>query len=121
MKSVALGLRPRSSGKQCFHGKRVEFLCDLNGKLLLLSGNFVVSSDQSHSPEIHYTGRLDPRDLPLSEYVFRLNTSHLDSVVPTKDRSARAEYFMEQPVQARLSLTKDFARRAESLVAVELD
>ena len=121
MKSVALGLRPRTSGKQCFHGKRVEFLCDLNGKLLLLSGTFVVSSDQSQSPEIYYTGRLDPRDLPLSEYVFRLSTSHLDSVVPTKDPLARAEYFMEQPVQARLSFTKGCARTAESLVAVDLD
>jgi hypothetical protein len=120
MKAVVMGLRPRPAGKESFHGKRVEFLCDLNGKLLLLTGKFVVPSEQTRRMEIHYTGRIDPRDLPLSEYVFRLSATHLSSVVPTKDASARAEYFMEKPLQCRLSLTKSLAQD-ESLVAFSTD
>ncbi len=111
-----MGLRPRPMVKQRFHGKRVEFLCDLNGKLLLLTGQFVLTSEQSQHLEIHYTGRINPRDLPLSEYVFRLKATHLSSVVATKDPSARADYFMENPLQLRPSLTKGLAQD-ESLVA----
>jgi hypothetical protein len=115
-----MGSRPRLAGKECFPGKRVEFLCDLNGKLLLLTGTFVAPSEQSGRPEIHYTGRIDPRDLPLSEYVFQLSATHLSSVVPTKDPSARAEYFMEKPLQLRSSLTKGLAQD-EPLVAMSTD
>jgi hypothetical protein len=65
--------------------------------------------------EIHYTGQIDPPDLPLSDYVFRLSATHLSSVVRTKDASARAEYFMEMPLQRRC-LVQD-----ESLVALSTD
>jgi len=120
MKSVAMGLRARPMVKQSFHGKRVEFLCDLNGKLLLLTGQFVLTSEQSQHLEIHYTGRINPRDLPLSEYVFRLSATHLSSVVATKDPSARANYFMEKPLQLRLNLSQGLAQD-ESLVAFSSD
>jgi len=106
--------------KQSFHGKRVEFLCELNGKLLLLAGQFILTSEQGQHLEIHYTGRINPRDLPLSEYVFRLSATHLSSVVATKDPSARADYFMEKPLQLRPSLTKGWAQD-ESLVALSSD
>src|SRR5258708_40003722 len=107
MKSVVPGSRTVSAGLKTYDGKPVEFLCDLSGKLLLLTGEFVLRTENSRqSLEIHHTGRLSPVDLPLSDYVFGLSDPHVRSLIPARAPTARADYFMEKPLPLRDCMTR---------------
>jgi hypothetical protein len=81
-----------------YDGKTVEFLYDLDGRLLLLTGHFVVRLRPQ--PDIRYTGRLNPHDPPGSDYWFHLSEAHLRSTVPAKPGS-QVDYLMEKPLLAR--------------------
>jgi hypothetical protein len=82
-------------------GKWVEFLFDLEGRLLLLTGEFVRRPGQSvDSMDILYTGRLAPIDPPASQYLFHLSKSHLRSAAPSTRMGSKADFVMEKPVQA---------------------
>jgi hypothetical protein len=82
-------------------GKWVEFLLELEGRLLLLTGEFVRHSDRPlESLDILYTGRLAPIDPPASQYLFHLSKSHLRSTVPSTRTGSKADFVMEKPVLA---------------------
>ena len=97
MNSAAAASLAKLSGKTCYQGKSVEFLCEANGRLLLLTGTFF-TAPETRDLEIHYTGRIQAHHLPLTQYVFRLSTAHLHAVVKTKEGSG-AEYFLERPIR----------------------
>ena len=82
-------------------GKWVEFLFDLEGRLLLLTGEFVRHSGQRiELIDILYTGRLAPIDPPATQYLFHLSKSHLRSTAPSTRRGSKADFVMEKPVLA---------------------
>ena len=63
-------LQPDHNGEK-YERKTVEFIYDLGGQLLLLTGQIVVnSSPEFECVNIQYTGRLDRHDLPCTDYVF---------------------------------------------------
>jgi hypothetical protein len=91
-----LGLDPPG-----LEGKWVEFLFEVEGKLLLLTGEFVRHSDRpTDSMDILYTGRLAPIDPPASQYRFHLSKSHLGSTAPAMRTGSKADFVMEKPVFA---------------------
>ena len=82
-------------------GKWVEFLFDLEGRLLLLTGKFVRRPGQAtESMDILYTGRVAPIDPPASQYLFHLSKSHLRSTVPSTRMGSKADFVMEKPLLA---------------------
>jgi hypothetical protein len=85
-----------------YDGKTVEFLYDLGGKLLLLTGRFVADlTSDLRSLDIHYNGRLDPHDPPFSDYCFHLSEAHLRSTVPATKPGSQVDFLMETPLPAR--------------------
>lgn len=91
-----LRLQPDHISDQ-FDGKTVEFICDLGGNLLLLTGQFAVRISQEFSGvDIHYSGRLDPLDPPHSHYVFHLSQAHLRSTIPARKPGSMVDYLMEK-------------------------
>jgi hypothetical protein len=82
-----------------FDGKTVEFLFDREGKLQLLTGEFVVHATRgAQYVEVHYTGRLDPNDSPFSDYLFRLSPAHLRSAFATTRPGSQVDFLMEKPL-----------------------
>jgi hypothetical protein len=79
--------------------RTVEFLCDLGSELLLLTGRFVVGVVRGlEHVDIHYKGRLDPRDPPCSDYCFHLSEAHLRSTVPATRPGSQVDFLMEKPL-----------------------
>jgi hypothetical protein len=102
MKSVSSGPRTVSAEVKSYEGKTVEFLCELSGKLLLLTGEFVLRRENSRDYlEVHHTGRLSPSHLPLSDYVFEPSAPHVRSLIPARGSPTRPDYFMEKPLRLR--------------------
>jgi hypothetical protein len=95
-------LQPDHNGEK-YEQKTVEFIYDLGGQLLLLTGQIVVnSSPKSECVNIHYTGRLDRHDLPCTDYVFHVSQAHLGSMVPARTPGSRADFLMERPLGSRV-------------------
>jgi hypothetical protein len=85
-----------------YDGKTVEFLCELGGRLMLLTGEFVLRTELGRERlEIHYTGRLSPGDPPLSDYAFKLSDPHMRSLAPARNSSADTDYLLEKPLRLR--------------------
>ena len=88
--------------REKYAGKTVEFIYDLGGKLLLLTGQLVVHNwPEFESVDIHYTDRLVPLDLPCTHYIFHLSQAHLRSVVPARKPGSRADFLMEKALSPR--------------------
>jgi hypothetical protein len=85
-----------------YDGKTVEFIFDLDGRLLLLTGQFVTYYGREFEcVDIHYAGRLDPQDPPYAYYVFHLSRAHLRSTVAASKPGATVDFLMERPLVAR--------------------
>ena len=111
-KSFRLELN-RNCGR--YDGKSVEFIYDLDGNLLLLTGQFGVHiTPEFGCLDIHYTGRLHPFDPPCSEYVFHLSQAHLKSTVAATKPGSKADFLMERPLLACECVKSDFADRIAS-------
>ena len=95
-------LQPDNNGEK-YERKTVEFIYDLGGKLLLLTGKIVViSSPEFEFVNIHYTGRLDRQDLACTDYVFHVSQAHLGSMVPARKPGSRADFLTERPLGSRV-------------------
>ena len=82
-----------------YDGKMVEFIYDRDGKLMVLTGRFVTHlSAEFELVDIHYAGRLDPRDPPYVYYVFHISRGHLRSTAPAGRAGSRADFLMEKPL-----------------------
>jgi len=82
-----------------YDGKTVEFLFDLDGRLVLLSGEFVTHvTHEFECVDIHYTGRLDPHDPPYAYYVFHVSRAHLRSLVAANRPGSKVDFLMERPL-----------------------
>jgi hypothetical protein len=87
--------------RMLYDGKTVEFLYDLGGKLLLLTGRFMVRlANQLHQIEIQYTGRLHPHDPPCSDYRFQVSEPHLRSTVAATKPGSPVEFVIETPLRS---------------------
>jgi hypothetical protein len=96
-----------------YDGKTVEFLCEQDGKLLLLTGRFVARITRGGERlEIHFTGRLEASDSPDTSYIFQVLQPHLRSLVPATRRSADADFFMEKPLNASTLVSRFPANRS---------
>jgi hypothetical protein len=85
-----------------YDGKNVEFLYELEGKLLLLTGELVVHlTPDSERVHIHYPGRLDPHDPPGTEYFFRLSQAHLRSLTSTTASHWPIDYLMDRALHPK--------------------
>jgi hypothetical protein len=89
-----------------YDGKTVEFILDLDGKLLLLTGRFITHAEpEFECVDIHYAGRIAPYDPPYGCYVFHLSKAHLRSTVATdQSGSNKADFLMERPLVPRESV-----------------
>jgi hypothetical protein len=92
-----------------YEGKTVEFIYDLDGKLVLLIGRFMTRIRLGlECLDIHYTGRLDPHDKPQTSYVFQLSRAHLRSTVPADKPGSTVDFLMERPLLARECMKSAF-------------
>jgi hypothetical protein len=92
-----------------YDGKTVEFIFDLDGKLVLLTGQFVTDvGPEFECVDVHYAGRLDPHDPPYAYYVFHLSRAHLRSTVPASKPGSKVDFLMERPLVACECLRSDF-------------
>lgn len=91
---------PSQFPPETYVGKTVEFLFEVNGRLLLLTGEFAAITGAAEAVCIHYTGRLHANDHPASEYLFQLTQAHLRSTRPATRPAARVDFLMEQPLIA---------------------
>ena len=81
-------------------GKSVEFLCEVEGRLLLLTGRFFcLGNPDRESVVVRYTGRLGHRDAASSDYVFPVSSFHLRSTIPATRAGAFADFLMERPLK----------------------
>ena len=85
-----------------YDGKTVEFLFDLDQKLLVLAGQFVVhATPESECVDIHYAGRLDPHDPPYTSYTFHLSQAHVSSTVRANKPGSKVDFLIERPLWSR--------------------
>ena len=81
-------------------GKSVEFLCEVEGRLLLLTGHFLcLGNPGRESVVVRYTGRLGRIDGASSDYVFPVSSFHLRSTIPVTRAGAFADFHMETPLK----------------------
>ena len=100
-----------------YDNKTVEFICDSDGTLLVLTGRFVVhTGPKCEWVEIHYAGRLDPFDAPYGNYVFHVSDADLRSAVPAKKAGSPASFLLERPLWSGecMKLENDEAQLANS-------
>jgi hypothetical protein len=101
-------LEPNSHWEK-YEGKTVEFIFDLDGKLVVLTGRFVTcGGPEFECIDILYAGRLDPRDPPYTHYVLHLSRAHLRSTVPARRPGATVDFLMEKPLAARQCARRTF-------------
>jgi hypothetical protein len=82
-----------------YDGKTVEFICDSDGALLVLTGRFVVHIGPKYQcVDIHYAGRLDPLDPPYANYVFHVSDADLRSAIPARNLGSPANFLLERPL-----------------------
>ena len=94
-------VKPNSPCEQ-YDRKTVEFIYELDEKLILLTGRFAVrNKTENECVDIHFDGQLDPVDPPGTYYVFHLSQAHLNSTHPAKVPGAKVDFLMERPLWSR--------------------
>ncbi|HZR21503.1 MAG TPA: hypothetical protein VFE51_29750 [Verrucomicrobiae bacterium] len=82
-----------------YDNKTVEFICEWDGTLLVLTGRFVVHVGPNYERvDIHYTGRLDSLDPPYANYVFHVSHPDLRSAVPARKPGSSANFLLDRPL-----------------------
>ena len=92
----------RASYREKYHGKSVEFLNELGGKVVRLKGRFVVHLNPPQEiVDIDYRGPLGPFDPPNSYYWLHLDGKLVDCIKPSPKPDAAADFLLEMPLLSR--------------------
>jgi len=95
-------LRKPASYREKYHGKSVEFLNELGGKVVRLKGRFVVHLNPPQEiVDIDYLGALGPFDPPNSYYWLHLDRKLVDCIMPSPQPNSETDFLLEIPLQSR--------------------